>query len=732
MVLNSSCQKNKYGDNPLLAEWNTPYGIPPFDAIQPSHYEPALIEAMRIHMEEIEAIANNKSIATFENTIEAMDQAGSLLSRITPVLSLTSSANNTDEIRAVRQKVTPLMTAHSNEIYQNRKLYERVNTVWENRFIDGLDPLQVRLTEKVHRAFTRSGAHLDEAEKQKLKEIDEQLSMAQLQFNTNVIEADRNYRLVVDTADVEGLPAGIREAAAAAAEAAGEKGRYVFTTGKSSMLPFWTNSPRSDLRKELYDAYLNRCNYGSDDDNRETLNEIARLRSEKARILGYDTYADYVLVDRMAESPANVYGLLNGLWDPALERAKGELERMKELKAKEEPGGEFLKSDWWYYAEKVRKADYAIDEELLKPYFSLPAVQSGVFLLLNKLYGVTFRPLTNVPLYHKDCAAFEVLDEDNSHLGVLITDYIAREGYKNPGAWCGSYRSRHYVNGEKVDPIVTVVCNYPAATGNRPTLLTIDQTETLFHEFGHAIHALFTDVPYRGLGGTERDFVELPSQIMENWALEPQMLKRYALHYSNGSPITDQLIDKLQQSATFNQGFMLTEIIAASLIDMDIHTIPGFEQIDVNGFETRMLNENRGLIEEIAPRYRYPYFSHIFSGGYAAGYYSYLWAEVLDKDAYEAFVESGDLFDRDIAARFRRTVLEKGGSEDGMTMYRNFRGDDPALEPLMWARGLVERPPREAEFFPFEPLFNADPVPADSTAMETEELPVEIQPNDEE
>ncbi|MCD8072391.1 MAG: M3 family metallopeptidase [Alistipes sp.] len=655
------------------------------------------------------------------------------------MLSLTSSANNTDEIRQVRQRVMPLMSAHNNDIYQNEKLYQRVHTVWENRFIDGLDPVQVRLTEKVHRTFTRSGAHLSNEGKQKLRVIDEKLSVAQLEFNSNVIEADRNFRMVLDTADVEGLPAGIREAAAAAAEAAGEKGRYVFTTGKASMIPFLTNSPRADLRRTLYQAYLDRCNYDEVTDNREILKQIAALRSEKARILGYETFADYTLVERMADSPADVYGLLDGLWGPALEKAKGELARMMELQQKDAPGEPFLKSDWWYYAEKVRKADYSLDEELLKPYFSLPAVQQGVFFLINKLYGVTFRPLNNIPLYHKDCAAFEVLDEDNTHLGILITDYLACEGFKNPGAWCGSYRSRHYLDGEKIDPIVTVVCNFPAPTGNRPTLLTIDQTETLFHEFGHAIHALFTDVPYRGLQGTERDFVELPSQIMENWALDPQMLKRYALHYSSNNPFTDQLIERLQQTATFNQGFMLTEIIAASLIHMDIHTLTDLEGLDVNRFESQMLNDRRGLIDEIAPRYRYPYFSHIFSGGYAAGYYSYLWAEVLDKDAFEAFAESGDLFNPDLARSFRKNILEKGGSEDGMTMYRNFRGSDPAPEPLMYARGLAERPPREYEFFPYEPLFDAEPVPGEEIAAQEpapedthEELPLEIEANDEE
>ncbi|MCC8036437.1 MAG: M3 family metallopeptidase, partial [Rikenellaceae bacterium] len=654
MSVDFSCSRNKYGDNPLLAEWNTPYGIPPFDLIEPHHYEPAIERAMEIHNEQIAKIVSNNSIATFENTIEAMDKAGSLLGRITSVLSLTSSANNTDEIRDVRQRVMPLLSAHGNDIYQNDKLYRRVHTVWENRFTDGLDPMQIRLTEKVHRAFTRSGAHLGDEGKHKLKEIDEKLSVAQLKFNANVIEADRNFRMVVDTADVEGLPAGIREAAAVAAEAFGEKGRYAFTTGKASMIPFLTNSSRADLRQMLYEAYLDRCNYHAQTDNREVLKEIVSLRNEKARILGYDTFADYTLVDRMAASPQDVYGLLDGLWGPALEKAKGELARMTELKEKDAPGEPFLKSDWWYYAEKVRKADYSLDEELLKPYFPLAAVQQGVFFLLNKLYGVTFRPLNKIPLYHKDCAAFEVLNQDNSHLGILITDYIAREGYKNPGAWCGSYRSRHYVDGEKIDPIVTVVCNFPAPTANRPTLLTIDQTETLFHEYGHAIHALFTDVPYRGLQGTERDFVELPSQIMENWALEPQMLKRYALHYSSNNPITDQLIERLQQTATFNQGFMLTEIIAASLIDMDIHTLTDPEGLDVNLFETEMLNERRGLIDQIAPRYRLPYFSHIFSGGYAAGYYRYLWAEVLDKDSFESFAETGDLFTPDLARSFRK------------------------------------------------------------------------------
>lgn len=719
-----SCKGNVQQDgNPLLAEWDTPYGVPPFDMIRAEHYVPAITEAMVIHKQEIGAIANDSSPATFENTILAMDRAGALYNKLSTLLGLIGSADNTAEIREVRKELTPLTTAHGSDIYLNEKLFERVKAVWEKRNDSGLDPLQIRLTEKTYKSFLRSGAHLSEQGKQALREIDEQLSMAQLRFNTNVLEADRKYRLVLDADDVQGLPGAVRDAAAAAARAAGEEGRFAFTLGKSSMLPFLTNSPRGDLRREIYEAYLSRCNYDDGTDNRETINEIVRLRDRRARLLGYDTFADYTLEDRMAPSSDAVYELLDGLWEPALERAKGELERMKEIKAADDPGP-FLKSDWWYYTEKVRQADYALDEEVLKNYFSLAAVQAGVFELCNKLYGISFRPLNNIPLYHKDCAAYEVLDEDNSHLGILITDYIAREGFKNTGAWCGSYRSRTYTEEGRLDPIVTVVCNFPAPAGNRPTLLTLDQTTTVFHEFGHAIHSLFTDVPYRRLIRVERDFVELPSQIMENWALEPDMLRRYAIHYSSNQPITPQLIDKIQQTLTFNQGFILTELTAAALTDMDIHTIPGFDEVDVNGFEAEMLNVRRGLIEEIAPRYRYPYFSHIFSGGYAAGYYSYLWSEVLDKDAFEAFLESGDLFNKSIARSFRDNILSRGGSEDGMTMYINFRGAEPAREPLMYARGLAERPPREAEDFPYDPQFDQDDDyidPSDSTAVEASE-----------
>ncbi|MCD8102890.1 MAG: M3 family metallopeptidase [Alistipes sp.] len=705
-----SCRDNGRQDgNPLLTGWTTPYGIPPFDKILPEHYVPAITEAMAIHKEEIDRIAGNDEPATFDNTILALDRAGELYGRLTTLLGLISSADNTAEIREVRQELTPLMTAHSGDIYLNDRLFERVRAVYDTRNDSGLDPLQVRLTEKTYKSFLRSGAHLGEEDKATLRQIDEQLSMAQLRFNSNLLEADRKFRMVVDTADVEGLPQAIKDAAMDAAAAIGEKGRYAFSTGKASMIPFLTNSPRSDLRQTLYQAYLDRCNYGDETDNRETINEIVRLRDRKARLLGFDTFADYTLDDRMAPSAAAVYGLLDGLWGPSLEQAKRELARMQELKESEDPGP-FLKSDWWYYAEKVRKADYSLDEETLKNYFPLSAVQTGVFELCNKLYGISFKPINNVPLYHKDCAAFEVWDEDNTHLGILITDYIAREGYKNPGAWCGSYRSRTYTEDGRLDPIVTVVCNYPAPAGNRPTLLTLDQTTTLFHEFGHAIHALFTDVPYKGLQRVERDFVELPSQIMENWALEPDMLRRYALHYSSNAVIPDQLIEKIQQTATFNQGFILTELVAASLSDMDIHTIPGFESVDINEFEVDMLNVRRGLIDEIAPRYRYPYFSHIFSGGYAAGYYSYLWAEVLDKDAYEAFLESGDLYDKKIARSFRDNILSKGGSEDGMEMYRNFRGAEPASEPLLYARGLAERPPRPVDDFPFDPGFEEEEV----------------------
>lgn len=677
-------------ENPLLSEWNDRFGVPPFDRIKAEHFAPALEQAMSVHNAEIDAIVTNNDEPTFENTVLAYDNSGKLLERVELCFSLLCAAETNAEMQAIEQEMSPKLTAHSGAIMMNDALFERVKSVYERRGALGLDSLQLRLTEKLYRRFVRGGALLSVEDKEQLRKVDEELSAARVKYAANLLAANSGFELVIsDQDDLDGLPSSIRDAAASEASARDMKGKWVFTTKKPSMLPFLTYSSKRELREKLYRGYLDRCNYNDSIDNKQVINDIVRLRTERAHLLGYPTHAHYVLDVQMARTPENVYAMMDELWTPALERAKAEMEAMREMMKEETGLDDFASWDWWYYAEKVRKRDYSFDESSLRPYFSLENVRSGIFELSNRLYGLTFRPV-QLPVYHEDCETYEVLDEKNEHLGVLYLDYFPRDG-KSGGAWCGEYRTQSFdAEGNRISPIVSIVCNFPRPTGGDPALLSIDETQTFFHEFGHALHNLFSQVKYGGLGGVERDFVELPSQIMENWALEPEMLRRYALHHRTNDPIPHHLIEKLQRSRHFNQGFNTVELLAASLTDMDIHTIEQFSPIDVNEFERKMLNERRGLMEQIAPRYRYPYFSHIFDGGYSSGYYSYLWAEVLDKDAYQAFVESGDIFNKRIATDFRNKVLARGGEADGMDLYRDFRGADPDRKPLLLGRGLIE------------------------------------------
>ena len=677
-------------ENPLLSEWNDRFGVPPFDRIKAEHFAPALEQAMSVHNAEIDAIVTNNDEPTFENTVLAYDNSGKLLERVELCFSLLCAAETNADMQAIEQEMSPKLTAHSGAIMMNDALFERVKSVYDRRGALGLDSLQLRLTEKLYRRFVRGGALLSVEDKEQLRKVDEELSAARVKYAANLLAANSGFELVIsDQDDLDGLPSSIRDAAASEASARDMKGKWVFTTKKPSMLPFLTYSSKRELREKLYRGYLDRCNYNDSIDNKQVINDIVRLRTERAHLLGYPTHAHYVLDVQMARTPENVYAMMDELWAPALERAKAEMEAMREMMKEETGLDDFASWDWWYYAEKVRKRDYSFDESSLRPYFSLENVRSGIFELSNRLYGLTFRPV-QLPVYHEDCETYEVLDEKNEHLGVLYLDYFPRDG-KSGGAWCGEYRTQSFdAEGNRIAPIVSIVCNFPRPTGGDPALLSIDETQTFFHEFGHALHALFSQVKYGGLGGVERDFVELPSQIMENWALEPEMLRRYALHHRTNDPIPHHLIEKLQRSRHFNQGFNTVELLAASLTDMDIHTIENYSPIDVNEFERKMLNERRGLMEQIAPRYRYPYFSHIFDGGYSSGYYSYLWAEVLDKDAYQAFVESGDIFNKRIATDFRNKVLARGGEADGMDLYRDFRGADPDRKPLLLGRGLIE------------------------------------------
>ena len=693
-----SCRSGeKKEENPLLdiEAWETPYRVPPFDRIRPEHYLPAFERAMAIHDAEIDAIVTNNDAPDFRNVIEAYDDAGRMLEEVALIFEMVSSADMTDQLMAVQENVMPRLAAHSDRIGMNAKLFEKVKSVYDQRLSLSLEPDQLRLVEKIYTEFVRSGALLGDADKARLQEINEALSLASVEFGRHLLAENDRYRLLLGSDELEGLPTGVRETAMQAAREIGEEGKYLFTLSQPSMIPLLTYSSRRDLREQIYKAYLRRGNQDDDLDNKRLIADFIRLRSEKARLLGFESYADYVLAEQMARTPRAAYELLDEIWTPALERAGQELAEMQPLLEADIPGATFESWDWWYYAEKLRKKNYALDQEMLRPYFSLENVRSGIFFLANRLYGITFRPV-NVPLYNEECSAFEVLDADSSHLGVLYFDLFPRAG-KGSGAWCGYFRAQSYRDGERVDPVVGIVCNFPRLAGSAPSLLTADDVETLFHEFGHALHFLFHDVKYRSLADVEGDIVELPSQIMENWAFEPEVLKQYATHYRTNDPIPADLVRKLRRSALFTQGFATTELVAAALSDLDIHSLTSAEGLDVNAFEHRVLAERRGLIPQIEPRYRYTYFRHIFDGGYSAGYYFYLWAELLDQDAFDCFRQSRDLFDRTIADRFRREVLERGGEADGMTLYRNFRGGEPSKIPMLRSRGLWTEPEPEPE-----------------------------------
>lgn len=692
--MNLSCSSDAVVEtgNPLLDEWTTEFGIPPFDKIETKHFEPAFEQAMKMHNQEIEAIVANESEPTFENTIVAMDNAGIKLYELNLIFGMLSSSDLDEEMQEIQNRMMPAIEKHYNSIMLNEALFERVKAVYQNRKSLNLDDVQLRLVEKNYNDFVRSGALLEGEAKERLMEINAELAELSIRFGNNLLTENGSFSLLLDASQVADLPEGVRNQAAEAAKSMGKEG-YVFTLDKPSMLPFLTYSKNRDLRRELYNGYIMRCNNDNEFDNKQLAEDMARLRVEKANLLGFKSYSHYVTDDQMAGNPEAVYKLLNEIFEPALESAKGELEEMKALFEKDYPGEAFEKSDWWYYAEQVRQKKYQLDEDEIRKYLSLDNVRDGMFYLANRLYGITFRPIV-APRYHKECTIYQVLDEDQSHIGVLYLDPYPRKS-KSGGAWCGNFTEQRYVNGERKAPVVGIVCNFTPPVGDTPSLLSFDEAETMFHEFGHALHFLFADVRYRGLTDVEGDFVELPSQIMENWAFEPEIMKEYAVHYRTGEVIPDRLIAKMQNASLFNQGFTTTELAAAALIDMDIHTLETYTDLDINDFEKYNLATRRGLIPEIEPRYRYTYFAHIFNGGYSSGYYFYLWAEVLDKDAFAAFKESSDICDKELARSFRYDLLAQGGQRAGMDMYRTFRGANPDKTAMLKARGLWKEPVEE-------------------------------------
>ena len=675
-------------DNPLLAEWHTDFGVPPFDLIKNEHYLPGLREAMAMETADIEAIVSNPEAPTFANTIEALERAGAMYTRAARVFGAVSGAHTNDTLQEVERTLAPEEAAHADDISLNPVLYQRVKAVYDAREGLGLDAEQMRLLEETHKGFVRRGAALDEASKARMREINKELAELSQKFSQNVLEETNAYDLhVTDQADLGDLPPNLVELAASEATRRGHEGGWSFTLKRPSINPFLESSTNRELRKDIFMGYAMRGDNDNARDNKAILSRMAALRSERAHLLGYPTHAAFVLSDNMAETPDRVMGLLDQVWTPALAVAKQERADMQALMNAEGVEGKLEGWDWRHYTEKVRRERYALDQQALLPYFEVNAVRDGVFMVANKLYGLTFHERTDLPRWHPTQQVFEVKEADGTHLGVLYMDFFARPS-KQGGAWMNSLQKQGRLDGEK-HPIVTTNFNFPAPTAEGVSLITFDDALTLAHECGHALHGLLSDVTYESLGGTSvpRDFVEFGSQIMENWMSEPEVLRMYAKHYQTGEVIPDELVEKLQASGTFNQGFVTVEFVAAAYLDMAWHTLAEPVEHDARAFEKADM-DRIGLIEEIIPRYRSTYFSHIFAGGYSAGYYAYLWAEVLDKDAFQAFVETGDLFDPATAKRLRDEILSRGGTRKGMELFQAFRGRDPSIEPLLAARGL--------------------------------------------
>lgn len=681
----SDMEKDK---NPFSVEFPTPFNVPSFDKIALSDYMPAFLRGMEEQREEIEAIVNQRSVPDFDNTVAALDRSGELLRRVRAVFYGQDGVNTNDGMQALGRELSPLLSKHNDDIYLNPRLFKRIKEVYDNRSRFGLNKEQTKLLEETYKKFVRGGANLPADKQEKLRELNREISMLQLTFEQNMLKETNAFRLVIDNKDdLSGLPGNLVANAAAAATAAGMEGKWLFTLHNPSVMPFLQYADNRALREKIFKGYINRGNNGNEADNNEVVRELVARRLEKARLMGYDNYASFVLEDRMAKTPEKVYGLLDRIWEPALAKAKEELSDINAEIRKE--GGDFEAEgwDWRYYFEKAKKAKFDLDENQIRPYLKLENVREGAFYVANKLYGITFAPVKNIPLPYEGAEAYECKDKDGTHLGILYMDFFPRPS-KQGGAWCGTYRSQTYKDGKRQGPVVTIVCNFTQPAAGQPALLSADEAETLFHEFGHGLHNLFKDVHYYGISGVPRDFVELPSQVMEHWVFEPEVLKVYAKHYRTNEVMPADLVAKLDKSGKYGQGFATVEYLAASYLDMDYHVLEDVPAgLKVMQFENETLGK-RGLIRQIPSRYRTTYFSHTMGGGYTAGYYSYIWAEVLDADAYQAYKETGNIFDPEVAARFRNYVLTPGGIDEAMDMYKNFRGKEPDAEPLLENRGL--------------------------------------------
>ena len=648
--------------NPFLTEWDTPYGIPDFTQIQEKHYIPAIEMGIRQQQGEIDAIIANADAPTFENVVEAYERSGAILDRVSMVLFNVSESDATESLQKIVEQALPLISEHSDNIFMNPYFFAKVDALYKDIDNLGLNQEQKMTLKNLHNAFVKNGVALDEASQARMREINMELSSLSNTFGNNLLAENNAF--------------------------AEEFGVSISEYGEAMA----ATEDRA-LREKMFKAYSSRGNNGNEYDNKDLMVRMMALRIEKANLLGYDNPAQMILADKMAGNPETVDSFLASIMAPAVAKAKEEIADMQvfmdeDIKAGLLPEGSVIEPwDWAYYTEKVRKAKYALDEEQTKPYFQMENVRQGVFDLTTKLWGLQYEKLENIPVYHEDVEGFKVTDADGSLIGVILTDYFPRST-KRGGAWMTNFVNQEVIGGEDIRPVIVNVGNFAKPTADKPSLLSLDNVETLFHEFGHALHGLLSQCTYKSVSGTSvaRDFVELPSQIMENWAFQKEVLADYARHYETGEVIPDSLVAKIEAAANFNQGFMTTELAAASILDMKWHELTSAEGLDPMAFE-KAACEEMGLIDEIIPRYRSTYFAHIFSGGYSAGYYSYLWAEVLDKDAFELFMQKG-IFDKETAMSFRRNVLEKGGSDEPMDLYRRFRGADPDAGALLRGRGL--------------------------------------------
>ena len=699
-----SCQQKSKMDpnvNPFFQEWTTEFEVPPFLDIKDEHYMPAYKKGMEENLKEIDLIVNNTEDPSFANTIEELERTGKLLTKVQRVFSNLASSNTNPKLQELQRELSPMLSAHYDKIALNEDLFNRVEEIWNKRESVDLTNEQQKLLTDTRNQFVRSGALLGDDEKKQITRINSKISELSTEFGQNLLAETNGFELILNKSDLDGLSEDVISAAYEAAsqkmdkadsenEKEKYKDKYVFTPHRTSMYPFLTESTRRDLREKLYNSYVMRGDNNNETDNKKIAVQIAKLRAERANIMGYKSHAHFVLDENMLKTPEEVYDLLIQLWKPALKRAKAEVADMQAVADSEGKEFKIAAWDWWHYSEKVRKEKYDLDESAIRPYLSLDNVIQGVFNTTNKLWGLNFREIFDIDSYHPDARVWEVTDKDGSHLAIFIGDYFTRSN-KRGGAWMSSFKGQSNLDGRQ-RPIVVNVCNFPAPVGDNPSLLSFENAVTLFHEFGHAMHGILTDVTYGSMAGTSgpRDFIELPSQLLEHWVSEPEVLKSFATHHETGESMPDELIEKLLKAGKFNQGFINTEYLAASLLDMDWHTMSVLDAQNISdNFEKSSMNKI-GLIDQIAPRYRSTYFAHIFSGGYSSGYYSYVHAAVLDSDAFEAFKEAGDVFDAELSSKLRKQIYEKGSTEEAMDLYVNFRGRKPIIAPLLKVRGLDE------------------------------------------